>query len=119
MGHVRVPIKLANPDRIQETHEVDQALIDTGATWMAVPGELAREMGLRVVGQTTLHTATGPQVLDQSYVFIELQGKSMVTPVVISETYPGVIIGVITLEGLGFAVDPTSGRLIDAELLLL
>ena len=119
MGHVRVPIKLANPDSIQETREVDQASIDAGATWTAVESNLAREMGLRVVGQTTLRTATGLQVLDQSYAFIELQGKSMVTPVVISETYPGVIIGVITLEGLGFAVDPTSGRLIDAELLLL
>ena len=119
MGHVRVPIKLANPDSIQETHKVDQASIDAGATWTAVAGNLAREMGLRVVGQTTLRTATGPQVLDQSYAFIELQGKSMGTPVVISETYPGVIIGVITLEGLGFAVDPTSGRPIDAELLLL
>ena len=119
MGHVRVPIKLANPDTIENLREVGQALVDTGATWTVLPADLARELRLRVVGQTTLRTATGPQALDQSYVFIELQGKSMVTPVVISDTYPGVIVGVLTLEGLGFAVDPTSGRLVDAELLLL
>ncbi|HET8945240.1 MAG TPA: aspartyl protease family protein, partial [Dehalococcoidia bacterium] len=68
---MRVPIKLANPDRMEDLHEVDQALVDTGATWTVVPGDLARGMGLRVVGETRLPTATGPQVLSQSYAFFE------------------------------------------------
>jgi predicted aspartyl protease len=37
----------------------------------------------------------------------------------VSDNYPGVLVGVTTLETLGFAVDPTTQRLIDAELLLL
>jgi hypothetical protein len=37
----------------------------------------------------------------------------------ISSTYPGVLLGALTLEGMALAVDPKSGRLIDSELLLL
>ncbi len=51
--------------------------------------------------------------------WVEIQGKDGFTPVLVSDTYAGMLIGVVTLETLGFAVDPTSQRLVDAELLLL
>ena len=119
MGHVRVAIKLANPETRDGAVEVKEALVDTGATWTTVPRDIAKHLGLRLVGQMTVRTAAGPQTLDQSYAKIDLGQKTMVTPVLVSDTYPGVLIGVITLEGLGLAVDPTSGRLVDSELLLL
>lgn len=119
MGHVRVAIKISNPSTRRSTIDVAEALVDTGATWSTLPRRLADELSLDVVGQMRVRTAAGPQDLDQSYAYLELQGKSMVTPVLVSDTYPGVLIGVITLEGLGFAVDPTTGRLVDSELLLL
>ena len=119
MGHVRVAIKLANPETRDGAVEVKEALVDTGATWTTVPRDIAKQLDLRLVGQMTVRTAAGPQTLDRSYAKIDLGQKTMVTPVLVSDTYPGVLIGVITLEGLGLAVDPTSGRLVDSELPLL
>jgi len=119
MGHVRVDLKLANPNRRGEAIDVSQVLVDTGATWTTVPRALADQLQLDIVGQTRVRTATGPQSLDHSYAWIRIQGKDLVSFVLVSDTYPGVLIGVTTLEGMGFAVDPSSQSLIDAELLLL
>jgi predicted aspartyl protease len=98
MGHVRLPIKLANPSRIKEPVDVSSALVDAGATWTAVPRRLADQLGLQVVGKMRLKTAGGSQEFDQSFVYLEMQGKSMVAPVVIADLYDGVLIGVTTLE---------------------
>ena len=119
MGHVRIPIKLAHPDTVEQLMSIDDALVDTGATWTTVPREVADDLGLRIIGQMTVRTAAGPQTLDQSYAYIQLAGKKMVTSLLVTDTYPGVLIGVTTLEALGLAVDPKSGRLVDSELLLL
>ncbi len=119
MGHVRLPIKLANPNRMNETVDVPKALVDTGATWTAVPRQIADQLRLQVVGKMKLRTAGGSQEFDQSFAYLEMQGKSMVAPVVIADLYDGVLIGVTTLESLGFAVDPTSQTLVEAEILLL
>ena len=119
MGHVRIPVRLANPERRDGAVEVQDALVDTGATWTTVPRALGETLGLKVIGQTPVKTAVGPQLLDQSYAYIELAGKTMVTPLLISDTLDTVLIGVITLEAMGLAVDPTSGQLKESEVFLL
>jgi predicted aspartyl protease len=116
---VRVPIKLANPaDRTREVL-IASALVDTGATRTTISRALATQLGLQITGQQLARSAAGPVSIDQSYCFVEFEGRSMVTPVWLSDSYPGVLIGVITLEALGFAVDPGTGKLIESELLLL
>ena len=119
MGHVRVAIKLANPARWREPVEIEDALVDTGATFTTVPRALAEQLGLEVFGQQATRTAAGVISVDQSSAFLEYDGRRTVTPVWISDTYPGVLVGVFTLEALGLAVDPASGRLTESEFLLL
>jgi predicted aspartyl protease len=119
MGHVRVRIRLANPESHEDGAQVDEALVDTGATWTTIPRTLADALGLRVIGQMAVKTAAGPQQLDQSYAYIELAGKAMVTPLLISDTLDTMLIGVITLEAMGLAVDQGTGRLRESEVFLL
>lgn len=119
MGHVRVGVKLANPERRQEAIEIENALVDTGATWTTVPRALAERLGLRLIGQMGVKTAAGPQTLDQSYAYIELADKRMVTPLLVSDVLEGVLIGVTTLEAMGLAVDPATGQLKESEVFLL
>jgi aspartyl protease family protein len=119
MGHVRVRIKLANPERLNEGVEVEEALVDAGATWTSVPRALAQQLRLRVMGQMAVKTAAGPQTLDQSYAYIELADRRMVTPLLVSDILEGVLIGVTTLEAMGLAVDPASGQLKESEVFLL
>jgi aspartyl protease family protein len=119
MGHVRVKIRIANPARRQEAVEVDDALVDTGATWSVMPRSLAYRLGLDIIGQKRLRTAEGEAQLDHSFAYIEYNGHDSVGDVVISDSYPGVLVSVLTLEGMALAVDPKTGRLVDSELLLL
>ena len=119
MRHVRVPIRLANPERRDGAVDVQDALVDTGATWTTIPRALGESLGLRVIDQTGVKTAAGPQQLDQSYAYVELAGKRMVTPLLISDTLETVLIGAMTLEGMGLAVDPSTGQLKESEVFLL
>ncbi len=119
MGHVRIKIKLANFQDWQRAVDVDDALVDTGATFTTIPRSIAQRLGLQVFGRQRTRTAAGPIEIDQSYAYLEYDGHSTITPVWISDTYPGVLIGVFTLEGMALAVDPKNGRLVDSELLLL
>ena len=119
MGHVRVTIKIANPNRRQDTLEIQDVLVDTGATYTTLPRTLAQQLGLEVLGQHKTRTAAGVITVDRSFAYMEIEGRDGVTPVWITDTYPDVLIGVFTLEALALAVDPKSGRLVDSELLLL
>ena len=119
MGHVRVKLKIANPTKRQEAVEVEDVLVDTGATLWLIPRALADRLELEVLGQIPAETAAGEVSVDHSYAFIEYDGKQSVSDVAISDSYAGVLVGVYTLEALRLAVDPTSGRLVDTKLLLL
>jgi aspartyl protease family protein len=119
MGHVRINIKLGHPERPDEMIEVIDALVDTGATFTIVPRVIAKEIGLAVYGRSRARSAAGPIELDESYALFEYEDRRTVTPVLINDDYPGVLIGVLTLEALALAVDPKSGKLINTELLLL
>ena len=110
---------LVNPERRTDGVGVQEALVDTGATWTTIPRALAQALDLQVIGQMAAKTAAGPQQLEQSYAHIELAGKTMVTPLLVSDTLDTMLIGVITLEAMGLAVDPGTGRLRESEVLLL
>ena len=119
MGHVRLPLRISHPDNPATFVEVSDALVDTGATSTCVPRSLVADLNLPQRGITIVRTATGPQSLIQSYADLGLQGKRLVTHILISDTLDTVLIGVTTLEAMGFAVDPVNQRLVESELLLL
>lgn len=118
MGHVNVTIRISNPADPARFVDVD-ALVDTGATLTTIPREMANHLDLPIRGQNSVRTASGIEVVDRSSAWIEIEGKDGFIQVSVSDSYPGVLVGVLTLETLGFAVDPVGQRLIDSELLLL
>lgn len=119
MGHVRVPLRISNPENPEKGVNVQDALVDTGATWTSVPRSLVSGLGLNRVGTILVRTAAGPQELEQSYARLELQGKTLVTNISVSDTLETVLVDVTTLESLGLAVDPVKGQLTETDLLLL
>ncbi len=119
MGHVTVRVSLSNPVLVGKGKVVEKALVDTGATFTTIPHPIARKLGLRSIGKRRVTTGARSQTLDQSFAHIEVDGKSTVTPLLISKTLDKILIGVITLEALGLSVDPTKGTLRETETLLL
>lgn len=119
MGVVRVTVKLTNPDNVVEPVEVGDAVVDTGSMHTVLPRKLATNLGLKKTGTLEVLTASGPDTLDITYAFIELQGKGMMLPMLVSNVIPSVIVGVTLLEMLGFIVDPVREELRETDVLLL
>jgi clan AA aspartic protease len=119
MGYVIVPIEIAHHANRATSIIVRDAMVDTGARRTTVPRAIADELGLEPLGVDEVQTANGVSHVERAVAFIRLNGREDITPVWISDTYPGVLIGVLTLETLNLAVDPPNERLIDSPAYLL
>jgi predicted aspartyl protease len=119
MGHVRVSVEIVNPVDRSRSVKVESALVDTGATRTTISRDLARQLDLEIRGAQQVRTAAGATTIDRSFAMILLEGRESIADIWVSDDYPGVLIGVITLEAMGLGVDPKNQRLIDVEQLLL
>jgi predicted aspartyl protease len=119
MGHVRIRVEIVNPVHRGNSIVVQDALVDTGATRTTIPRAMANKLELEIVGSQQIRTADGSANIDQSFALLRYDDKQTFGDIWISDRYPGVLIRVITLEALGLAVDPGSGRLTASDFLLL
>ncbi len=117
MGHTYVKATLHS--HFAEGKEVLESLVDTGATITTIPRNLAQRLKLPYITTRKVRTASGKEQLDVSYVMIEILGEKATTEVLISDKLDRVLIGVLTLEAIGFKVNPTTEELERTELLLL
>lgn len=119
MGHVNVKVKLANPVGPSGRNFESTGLVDTGATFTTIPRQVFDKLGLTITGKRKVRTATQLETLDESFASVEIDGNLTVTPVLVSDTLEKILIGVITLEALALKVNPTTGKLEEAETYLL
>jgi len=117
MGHVWVKTKVINP--LTEAEVEREALVDTGSTFTVIPQSLSEKLSLKVVGEKDVETAKGMARLDESFAIVEIEGKRGLTPMLVSRDLKDMLIGVLTLEALGLKVDPTTGELKEARILML
>ncbi len=103
----RLPI-----DRVRKV-EVEQALVDTGATSLSMPRSLIDQLGLKAIREKKARTSAGPVVVQIfESVRLTIQDRDCNVDVTeLPEDCP-VLIGQIPLELLDFAVDPINHRLI-------
>jgi len=117
MGHTYVDVSLTSPitgESISIT-----ALVDTGATTTTIPRTLADKLNLPEITRRRVVTASGQEDMPVSYAIIDISGEKTVTDLLISEKLNHTLIGVTTLESLAFKVNPKTGKLEKAEVLLL
>ena len=119
MGRVNVLLKLANPLNPSTRNVELTALVDTGATFTTIPRQIFDKLGLTVTGKRKVRTATQVETLEESFAAVEIDGDLTVTPVLVSDTLEKTLVGVITLEALALTVNPTTGKLEEAETYLL
>jgi predicted aspartyl protease len=93
--------------------EVTDALVDTGATMLSMPGRLIRQLGLKPVRTRRARTSAG-SVMVQVYgtARLTIQGRDCPTDVSELPDDCPVLIGQIPLEMLDFVVDPSGQKLI-------
>ena len=131
MGHIRVMAVFYNAiDYARwvqgELPEADvrrieaESLVDTGATYPALPEDLIRELGLIFLREVDGEVAGGPAKLRlYGLVIIQIEDRIAECPVIERPEGTTPVIGVVALEQMGFKVDPVTGKLIKGLPLML
>ena len=117
MGTFTWPLRISGMDG---QHSLDvEATVDTGAFYTTIPARLLRQLGIEPMGSRRFLVADGRRVeMEYGQAWATIDGESEVTIVVFGEDDAPPLIGAYTLEGLALAVDPSSQRLIPANLIM-
>lgn len=92
---------------------IPDALVDTGATGLSLPGRLVRELGLLAIKTRRAITSSGIRaVATYGAVKLSIAGRDCVCDVTeVSDDCP-VLIGQVPLELMDFVIDPGQRQLI-------
>jgi len=119
MKYVHVKGVIANPFKRDLRVEVE-FVADTGAIYTMIPRHIAEKLDLKVIDKRKFKIAGGEVVeypVSEAYIVVEGRGVTSLVVIVSEKTPP--LLGVTTLELLGFQVDPITGRLKPLEPTLL
>lgn len=112
----RIAIASIVGDRFREM----DALVDTGATYTCIPRSFVDELGIRPEEYATFVLADGREVsYPIAQVRMRLNGRERFTICVFGEEGTEPLLGAVTLEEFGLAVDPLNKRLIPVRGYLL
>ena len=116
LGTVTVTIQVG--DRQGRQFEELDIIVDTGSTYTAVPRDMLERLGVPTQRSMPSQTADGRIVpVDIGQTIVRLEGFEFYTPVIFAAENEPSLLGVVTLEEAGLAVDPVNGRLIPTHLL--
>ena len=125
MGQTRVRTRIENvndylnvkagtlpPEKVRSI-EVDDALVDTDARFLGLPGKHISSLGLKHIQTRQGLTSSGLDPWEMySAVWLTIDGRQCTVDVVqVADECP-VLIGYIPLESLDYVVDPINRRLI-------
>ena len=118
MGTFRVTIEVGDP--AGASYREVSMLVDSGASYSQVPDSILRALGVAPHTRRTFQLADGRQVeRDVGQTWIRHNGLEQMTLVVFGTEDSEAVLGAVTLEELGLAVDPLNGRLIPVPGLLM
>ena len=116
MGLTDIVVKVMNPRDPHKRVEVS-FLVDSGASYTAVPYDVVKQLDLRPSFEQTFSLADGTRIKRKiGNAMIEWQGKEVATPVILGQRGDNALLGVLTLEGLGLVLDPLKRELRQAYL---
>jgi clan AA aspartic protease len=97
-----------------------KALIDTGATFPALPEGIITELALPSLGEHPAETAEGAGKVELvANAIIKIEDRIAQSPIIKRPKGTTPLIGVVALEQMGYKVDPRTGRLIKGLPLML
>lgn len=116
MGTLKVTIEVGDPHG--RTFEELDVIVDTGSTFTAVPGEALERLGVPFWRSFPSETADGRIVpVNVGQTTVRLEGMELTTQVIFAQEGEPSLLGVVTLEQAGLAVDPIAGRLVPVNIL--
>ena len=111
MGIIFLTLKVSNPAKPRR-FAVVKFLIDSGAAYSVVPEETLRKIGICPTSKRSFILANGELIERKTGdAIFEYRGISGASPVIFGQKDDSVLLGVVTLEALGFALDPIKREL--------
>lgn len=100
MGVFDWPIRVSSADGARSLDI--EAIVDTGATYTALPTGMLERLGVVPTRRHTFELADGRrQVMDVGSTRVKMNGATGVTPVVFGADGTDALLGAVTLAGLG------------------
>ena len=111
MGVFAVPIEVG--DAQGENFEALEALVDSGATYTALPEALLRRLGVAAHARQPFLLADGRTVEREiGRTWLRIDGRMEMTIVVFGDEGSRPLLGAVTLEEFGLGIDPLKRELI-------
>ena len=106
MGLTYVEVDVANAAR-PERRSKQRFLVDSGAVYSIVGKGVLNSLGIKPVRSETFTLANGQTVERQigNALFV-FQGREGASPVIFGEEGDSLLLGMVTLESLGYVLDP-------------
>jgi aspartyl protease family protein len=118
MGMTHVDIEVANvadPERSETVH----FLVDSGATYSVVPGDLLERLGIAPHSTQRFNLANGEQISRRKGTALFRMGdRTGGADVIFGEPGDSNLLGAFTLEALGLALDPLRRELRELPMML-
>ncbi len=106
MGLTLFKATIANPANPRKTAKVT-FLVDSGAVYSVVPGATLRRLGIKPHCSRTFTLADGCEIKRRVDDIISyINGERGASPVIFGEKGDSTLLGTVSLEALGFILDP-------------
>ena len=118
MGVTYVQARLRRPDGRGPSRNV-RFLVDSGAIYSVLPEEIWRALRLKAKRQVEFTLADGtPIERGVSECQFEIRGETATSPVVLGKEHDGALLGAVTLETLGFMLNPLTREILPMRMAL-
>ena len=118
MGITVLAVEVGNPANPDVTERLD-FLIDSGATYSVVPSAVLERLGIRPLCEQEFRLADGTRIVRKKGVALFKYGERIGgADVIFGEDGDSVLLGAMTLEALGFSLDPLRRELKPLPMLL-
>lgn len=106
MGLTHIETQIANPRNPRRTKKLS-LLVDSGAVYSVVPKTVLKELGVRPHSTKTFTLADGSEIKRKlGDALFKLNGHQGASPVIFGEKGDSALLGTVSLEALGFLLDP-------------
>jgi clan AA aspartic protease len=106
MGLVYIDVGISNPAHPKKMAKA-KFLVDSGALYSVVSEKVLSRLGIKPESKMTFTLANGETVERKiGNALFQYQGKRRASPVIFGESGDSTLLGTVTLEALGFILDP-------------
>lgn len=118
MGLTFLTIEIGNTTTLEATEKVE-FLIDSGAIFAVVPTPILVKLGIKPIKTREFILANGEKISRKTgYAFFKYGDNTGVSEVIFGEEGDSVLLGALTLEALGLALNPLKRELYPIPMML-